>query len=96
MSSNFAVVVCHGFFHNASIYQPLVDAFKSYGVDAYCPQLATSDLSKLNVGDIMSPNFDLDPPSGGYPQGEEDTQVVLAVLKLLIENQSRRVLLVAH
>ncbi|CAI6339204.1 unnamed protein product [Periconia digitata] len=44
----------------------------------------------------MSPNFDLDPPSGGYPQGEEDTQAVLAVLKLLIENQNRRVLLVAH
>lgn len=55
-----------------------------------------SDLSKLNVDDISYPNFDLDPPPSGYPQGEEDTQAVLAVLKLLIEDQNKRVLLVAH
>jgi pimeloyl-ACP methyl ester carboxylesterase len=96
MSSNLVVVICHGFFHNAAIYRPLVDVLKSHGIDAYCPQLPMSDLSKLNVGDIISPNFDLDPPSGGYPQGEEDTQAVLAVLKLLIEDQHRRVLLAAH
>lgn len=96
MSSNLAVVICQGFFHNALLYQPLVDSLKSRGIDAHCPQLPTSDLSKLNTGDVNNPNFDQDPPPGGYPQGDEDTQVVLEVLRSLIETQEKRVLLLAH
>jgi hypothetical protein len=96
MPADLAVVICQGFYHNVSIYQPLIEAFESRGIDAHCPQLPTSDLSKLNVGDINNPNFDLDPPPGGYPQGEEDTKVVLGVLRSVIERQNKRVLLLAH
>lgn len=79
-----AVVICHGSYHTPGPYQPLVDALKAVGIDAYCPQLPTADLSKLNVGDVNNPDFDREPPPGGYPQGEEDTQVVLDVLNPLI------------
>jgi alpha-beta hydrolase superfamily lysophospholipase len=50
-SSNLAVIVCHGLYHSPAPYMPLVDALKAEGIDAYCPQLPTSDLTKLNVGD---------------------------------------------
>jgi pimeloyl-ACP methyl ester carboxylesterase len=65
------------------------------GIAAYCPQLPTADLAKLNVGDVDNPDFDREPPSGGYPQGEEDTETVLDVLKPLVES-GREVLLVGH
>jgi pimeloyl-ACP methyl ester carboxylesterase len=96
MSRNPAVVIAHGLYHTPSLYQPLVDAFKSRGIDAYCPQLPTSDLYQLNIGDVNEPDFDRGPPTGGYPQGEADADALLAVLKPLIEDQGRRVLLLAH
>jgi pimeloyl-ACP methyl ester carboxylesterase len=74
---------------------PLLDALKSEGIDAYCPQLPTSDLTKLNVGDIDHPNFDLGPPTGGYPQGEQEVDVILGVLKPLVD-QGKSVILLGH
>lgn len=74
----------------------MVDALKSAGIDAYCPQLPTSDLAKPNVGDVMEPNFDLGPPAGGYPQGEQDTEVILDIVKLLVEEQGKSVILLGH
>ncbi|KAJ4288032.1 hypothetical protein N0V90_012048 [Kalmusia sp. IMI 367209] len=96
MLSDFAVVICHGYFHTPAPYQPLIDAFSSQGIDAYCPQLATSDLFKLNVGDVEHPNFDLGPPTDGYPSGDEDAKIVLEVIRPLIEKQAKKILLVAH
>ena len=96
MSSNLAIVICHGFFHNAAIYQPLVDTLASHGIDAYCPQLPTSDLHQLNVGSLNSPDLNREPPPAGYPQGEEDAAAVREALKPLVEKQNKRVLLVAH
>lgn len=78
--TGFTVVVCHGSYHTPAPYGPLIEALKARGIDAYCPQLPTADLAKLNVGDVNNPDFDLEPPVGGYPQGEEDTQVVLETL----------------
>jgi pimeloyl-ACP methyl ester carboxylesterase len=74
----------------------LVDALKAQGIDAYCPQLPTSDLTRLNVGDVEHPDFDLGPPSEGYPQGEEDTEVILNALKPLVEEQGKRVVMLGH
>lgn len=93
--SNLAIVLCHGSYHTPAPYAPLLDAFKSRGIEAYCPQLPTADLAKLDVGDVNNPDFDREPPKGGYPQGEEDAQVVLEVLKPLVE-QGKNVLLLAH
>ena len=91
-----AVVICHGSYHTPGPYQPLVDALKAAGIDAHCPQLPTADLSKLNVGDVNNPDFDREPPPGGYPQGEEDTQVVLDVLNPLIQDQGKKVIILGH
>ncbi|KAI1810353.1 alpha/beta-hydrolase [Poronia punctata] len=90
--SNLAVVLCHGSYHSPAPYLPLVKALKAKGIDAYCPQLPTADLHKLNVGDVNDPNFDLGPPDGGYPQGEEDSAVVMDILRSLIEEQKKKVL----
>ncbi|KAH6651628.1 Alpha/Beta hydrolase protein [Truncatella angustata] len=94
--SDYAVVICHGSYHSPEPYRPLVDALKSNGFDAYCPQLPTADLSKLNVGDVNNPDFDREPPAGGYPQGEEDTEAVLSVLEPLIQDKGKRVLIIGH
>jgi pimeloyl-ACP methyl ester carboxylesterase len=72
-----------------------MNVLRSSGIETYCPQLPTSDLTKLNVGDIAHPVFDLDPPGGGYPQGKEEAEVVRQVLKDLLD-QGKDVLLLAH
>lgn len=92
---NLAIVLCHGSYHTPAPYAPLLEAFRSRGVDAHCPQLPTADLAKLGVGDVSRPDFDRPPPPGGYPQGEEDAQAVLEVLRPLVEG-GKEVLLVAH
>lgn len=94
-SSDLAVVICHGSYHTPAPYAPLVEALKVVGIDAYCPQLPTADLAQLNVGDPNSPDFDLGPPQGGYPQGVEDTKVILDILHLLIL-KGKRVLIIGH
>jgi dienelactone hydrolase len=95
-SNSPAVVIAHGLYHTPAAYQPLIDAFAAKGIAAYCPQLPSSDLQHLNVGDVQNPDFDREPPAGGYPQGEEDAEVLLAVLKPLVEEQGKEVLLLAH
>ncbi|KAI1638390.1 alpha/beta-hydrolase [Biscogniauxia mediterranea] len=94
-ASNLAVVICHGSYHTPAPYTPLVEALRSRGIEAHCPQLPTSDLSKLNVGDVNNPDFNQGPPAGGYPQGEEDLKTVLGVLNPMVD-QGKRVILLAH
>ncbi|ROW09885.1 hypothetical protein VPNG_06275 [Cytospora leucostoma] len=94
-NTDLAVAVCHGSYHTPAPYGPLLEAFKARGIDAYCPQLPTADLTRLNVGDVNNPDFDREPPAGGYPQGEEDTQAVLDTLQPLV-NAGKKVLLVGH
>lgn len=88
-------VLCHGSYHTPAPFEPLIRAFKAQGINTYCPQLPTSDPAKCNVGDISNPDYDQEPPVGGYPQGEEDAQVVLAVLQPLID-EGKKVLIIAH
>jgi pimeloyl-ACP methyl ester carboxylesterase len=94
--SDLAVVLCHGSYHTPEPYQALLDSLKARGIDAYCPQLPTSDLSKLNIGDVSNPDYDIGPPSEGYPQGEQDIEVIHTVLRPLIEEQGKRVIVVGH
>lgn len=95
-TDEIAVVICHGSYHSPAPYQPLINALKSIGIDAYCPQLPTADLGMLNVGNVNDPDFDREPPPGGYPQGDEDAKVVDAVLNPLIQEEGKRVLILAH
>lgn len=94
--SDLAVVICHGSYHTPELYQDLVDSLKSRHIDAYCPQLPTSDLTKLNVGDVTNPDFDNGPPPEGYPQGEQDVEAIHSVLRPLIEEQSKKVIILGH
>jgi pimeloyl-ACP methyl ester carboxylesterase len=93
--ADLAVVICHGSYHSPAPYELLVAALQAKGVEAHCPQLPTADLAKLNVGDPSNPNFDLGPPQDGYPQGGEDAEAVLEVVRQLVK-RGKRVLLLAH
>lgn len=96
LTSDLTVVICHGSYHTPALHVPLVESLTAVGIDAYCPQLPTSDLTKLNVGDTSAPDYDRGPPDGGYPQGPEDTDAILRILKPLILEQGKRVLMVGH
>ncbi|KAI0179750.1 alpha/beta-hydrolase [Hypoxylon sp. FL1284] len=93
--TDLAVIVCHGSWHTPAPYMPLVDALKAKGVEAYCPQLPTSDLTKLNVGDVNNPDLDREPPEGGYPGGEEEAEVITSLLRSVI-GRGKKVLLLGH
>jgi pimeloyl-ACP methyl ester carboxylesterase len=69
---------------------------KALGFDVYCPQRPTCDLSKLNVGDINNPDFDREPPPGGYPSDTEDVNQVIEVVDKLVDQDGKPVLLIAH
>ncbi|KAI0971461.1 alpha/beta-hydrolase [Xylaria arbuscula] len=95
-TSDLAVVICHGSYHTPAPYRHLVESLKAAGIDAWCPQLPSSDLTKLNVGDTNAPDFEREAPEGGYPQGPEDTDAVLGVLRPLIREEQKRVLIIGH
>ncbi|GAP84404.1 putative alpha beta-hydrolase protein [Rosellinia necatrix] len=96
LESDIAVLICHGSYHTPAPYMPLIESLKASGIAAYCPQLPTSDLTKLNVGDPNNPDFERQAPEGGYPQGTEDAEVVDGVLHQLVADQGKRVLVVGH
>ncbi|KAL2814861.1 Alpha/beta hydrolase fold-1 [Aspergillus cavernicola] len=95
-SRNIAVVICHGSYHTPAPYGPFNSALEAQGFEAYCPQRPTCDLANLNVGDINNPDFDREPPAGGYPSDTEDVEVVTKLLSQLINNEEKQVLVVAH
>lgn len=90
-----AVVICHGSYHSPAPYQPLIECLNSAGFESYCPQRPTCDLKELNVGDVNNPDFNRGPPPGGYPSDTKDVDVVVQLLRQLIEN-GKHVLLMAH
>ncbi|KAF9889602.1 hypothetical protein FE257_007110 [Aspergillus nanangensis] len=92
---SFTVVIAHGSCHTPAPYQPLIDALQKQGIEAYCPQRPTCDLSRLNVGDIHQPDFNRPPPVGGYPTAADDAAELGEVLDRLI-GEGKSVLLVAH
>ena len=94
--SNLAVVLCHGSYHTPAPYEPFIQALKAHGIDAYCPQRPSSDLNKLNVGDVNNPDFDREPPNGGYPSDSEDVQVIVQLLQRLVNDEGKSVLLAGH
>jgi Alpha/beta hydrolase family len=96
MSSSFVVVICHGSYHTPEPYQPFLDALKKAGIEGHCPQLPTSDLTKLNVGDVSNPDFNRDPPPGGYPQPADDAEVIQRLLTQLIAEEGKNVILLGH
>ncbi len=89
----FVVVICHGSYHTPEPYQPFLTALKAQGFEAYCP---SSELRRLNVGDVSSPDYNRDPPPNGYPQPADDAEVLNELLSQLITKSGKHVLLVGH
>jgi len=96
MSSPFVVMICHGSYHTPEPYQPFLNALKESGIVGYCPQLPSSDITKLNVEDIDNPNYDCPPPPGGFPQPADDVKVIEKLLHRLIIDEGKSVILVGH
>lgn len=94
--ASLAVVICHGSYHTPKPFGPFLAALRAQGIEAYCPQLPTSDLTKLNVGDPSHPDYNRNPPPGGYPQPGDDTVIIGHLLSRLIEGEGKNVLLVGH
>lgn len=98
---NYTIVICHGSYHTPVPYQPLVTALKKKGIDAYCPQLPTSDLQKFNVfpDDATAdtePDFERPPPANGYPQATDDAVIIYELLDKLIEREGKNVIVMGH
>ncbi|KAI4219076.1 MAG: hypothetical protein L6R36_008581, partial [Xanthoria steineri] len=93
---SYTVVICHGSYHVPEHYRPFLAALEVEGIEAICPQLPSSDLSKLNIGDVSKPDYDREPPPGGYPQPIDDVKAVQEVLNHLIVDSGKNVLLVGH
>ncbi|TGO47639.1 hypothetical protein BCON_0269g00050 [Botryotinia convoluta] len=96
MSSSFVVVICHGSYHTPEPYRPFQDALKAAGIESYCPQLPSSDLTKLNVGDLANPDYDRDIPAGGYPQPSDDLVIINELLQDLITKGEKNVIVLGH
>ncbi|TGO07073.1 hypothetical protein BTUL_0336g00020 [Botrytis tulipae] len=92
MSSSFVVVICHGSYHTPEPYRPFQDALKAAGIESYCPQLPSSDLTKLNVEDVTNPDYDGDIPTGGYPQPSDDLVIINELLQDLIVKGEKNVI----
>ncbi|KAL9618748.1 MAG: hypothetical protein Q9160_006542 [Pyrenula sp. 1 TL-2023] len=91
----FEVLICHGSYHTPEPYQPFIEALQVQGVKVHCPQLPTSDLTKLNVGDPANPGYDNPPPTQGHPQPADDAVVLRQVLKHVIA-QGKYVVVLGH
>ncbi|KAL9090098.1 MAG: hypothetical protein Q9159_002163 [Coniocarpon cinnabarinum] len=72
------------------------DTLQAEGVSAHCPQLPTSDLRLMNIGDIQNPDYDRAIPENGYPAPADDVAIVAALLSRLILENHEHVLLVGH
>ncbi|KAL9013914.1 MAG: hypothetical protein Q9173_001419 [Seirophora scorigena] len=94
--SPYVVVICHGSYHTPEPFKPFLAALEAEGIESYCPQLPSSDLTKMNVGDVSRPDYDRDPPPNGYPQPADDVKVVRKILDHLIVGSNKNVLLVGH
>lgn len=50
----------------------------------------------MNVGDVSNPNYNGDPPPGGYPQPADDVKFVIQLLNKLIIEDGKSVVLFGH
>jgi hypothetical protein len=95
MSSNLTIVIVHGSYHTPAPYEPLRKALESRGYETHCPQLPCSNLENLVINP-SNPDFSIPPPPAGHPPQSADSDVVKVLLKTLVEEQGKNVLLVAH
>ena len=95
LTTSYEVVIASGSYHTPEPYQPFVDFLAAQGVKAHCPQLPTSDLTKLNISDPANPDYDNPPPPQGYPQPAEDAFVLNQVINQIV-SQGKYVVVIGH
>ena len=95
MTANLTIVIVHGSYHTTALYESFRKALESRGYETHCPQLPCADLQNLVINPL-NPDFSAPPPSAGHPPQSADSDVVKALLKMLVEEQGKKVLLVAH
>ncbi|KAF2710441.1 hypothetical protein K504DRAFT_490563, partial [Pleomassaria siparia CBS 279.74] len=90
------IVIVHGSYHTPAPYGSLSKALETHGHSTHCPQLPGALLQNL-VSDASNPDFDAAaPPPSGYPAQSDDADTIKSLLKTLVEEQGKKVLLVAH
>lgn len=90
MAPKAAIVIVHGSYHTPAPYHGLRKALESHG------QLPCSVLKNL-IADPDNPDFDTDPSSNpSHPPHSADSEVIKSLLKTLVSEESKKVLLVAH
>lgn len=94
--SSFVVIICHGSYHTPEPYQPFIIALRAQGIEAYCPQLPSSDLLKLDIGDPSNPDYSRAPPPNGHPQPSDDAVIITELLHQLVTESGKQVLLIGH
>ena len=92
----FTVVICHGSYHTPEPYRPFIAALEAQGIEAFCPQLPSSDNHILDVGDVSNPDYDRAPPPNGYPQPADDARILEQLLHSLINKDSKSIILIGH
>jgi hypothetical protein len=95
MAANLTIVIVHGSSHTPAPYEPFRKALESRGYETHCPQLPCAELQNLVINPL-NPDFSVPPPSAGHPPHSADSDFVKALLKTLVEEQGKKVLLVAH
>lgn len=90
-----AILLAHGSYHTPQPYARLRALLSKQGYETHCPQLPCASRDYL-VADPRNPSFDQPPPSQGLPTQDLDVAALRAVLRRLVEEQGRDVLLLAH
>lgn len=93
MTPKPAIVIVHGSYHTPAPYDGLRKTLESHGYETYCPQLPCAELKNL-VANPSTPDFDSDPIS--HPPQSADSDVIKSLLKTLVQDEGKTVLLVAH
>lgn len=95
-TQDWVAVICHGSWHPPIFYEPLRTMLQKIGVNSYCPLLPTCNVTNVNVEDQSSPALNAGPPSSGWPTAQGDADVIVELLRSLIEHEGRNVLLIGH
>lgn len=89
------VVLVHGGYHTPDIYAPFITSLQNANYEVHCPQLPTTNLKYL-VPDPSHPDFNYEPRTHKPPEQTQDADVIKALLKTLIDDHGKEVLLIAH
>ena len=81
------IVTCHGSDHIPKPFQSSRDTLENSSIESFCPQLPISDLSLMDIGNPVSPDYNRNIPSNSYPQQSDDTLAINSLLNTSSQNK---------